>query len=201
MNINMLGELPDNDLVENIKAENHLNESLQILMTRHMGICTKTALRYANVIPSCSGISVQDLLNDRALIVYKAAQDYMPERAKFSTHLANRMRFHCLDTLQDSGRYCSYEDKTLTYLVDSKQQIKPDLDYVFDSEQALYAFSVLESLSDKRIKKIFKLRYFGNHKKSMPWADIAKKMKLSPQGVIDLHNKGLDFLKVKFAKE
>ena len=44
-------------------------------------------------------------------------------------------------------------------------------------------------ISDKRVEKIFKMRYIiGTKNKVMAWKDIGNKMKLSIQGCINIHN-------------
>ena len=55
--------------------------------------------------------------------------------------------------------------------------------------------SLIQKLKDKRINTIYKMRYFSDKKKS--WNDIAKKLNLSTQTVINLHNKTIKILKNK----
>jgi hypothetical protein len=55
-------------------------------------------------------------------------------------------------------------------------------------------FSSIDLIKDKRVKKIFKMRY-KNNKKLTPWKKIAKKLDLSIQGCINIHNKHLTEIK------
>ena len=58
-------------------------------------------------------------------------------------------------------------------------------------EEILKYFSdCLDDLQDKRIKKIFKLRYKGENKLT-PWRKISQEMNLSIQGCINIHNSAL----------
>ena len=60
--------------------------------------------------------------------------------------------------------------------------------------------NILNYISDKRIAKIFKLRYSEKNKK-MPWSKIAKSLKISTQTAINLHNKTLKVLKFKLKSD
>ena len=57
-------------------------------------------------------------------------------------------------------------------------------------------FSILERVKDDRLIEIYKMRYFSG-KKLTPWSKISKKLKISTQTVINLHNKGKKLLKNK----
>jgi DNA-directed RNA polymerase specialized sigma subunit len=85
------------------------------------------------------------------------------------------------------------EEKDLIYHIDKnalKNEIKKE-------EVKEYIFDILNSLQDKRISKIYSLRYFTN-KKNMPWKKIGKKLDISTQTAINLHNKAISLLKIKF---
>ena len=62
-----------------------------------------------------------------------------------------------------------------------------------------YIFSLLNKADDKRIRDVFKYRYSGQ--KKMIWNKIAKKMKTSPQTIMNLHSRGLALIKEKLSKE
>ena len=57
-------------------------------------------------------------------------------------------------------------------------------------------FELLENMQDERAKQIFKMRYFED-KKNIAWAIIGKKLNISTQTAINIHNKTIDFLKKK----
>ena len=62
-----------------------------------------------------------------------------------------------------------------------------------------HAFNILSKLNDKRIFKIFKLRYL-NKGERLTWKQIAEKFSLTPQTIINLHTKGRRILKKKMKK-
>ena len=55
-------------------------------------------------------------------------------------------------------------------------------------------FKLIKNSEDPRVEKIFKMRY-KNGKKLTPWKKIAKKLDLSIQGCINIHNKHLTEIK------
>ena len=55
-------------------------------------------------------------------------------------------------------------------------------------------FKIINNSQDPRVQKIFKMRY-QDGKKLTPWKKIAKKLDLSIQGCINIHNKHLTEIK------
>ena len=60
-----------------------------------------------------------------------------------------------------------------------------------------YLLSLLSSFKDERIKKVYELRYFSGEEKLATWNSIAKKLGVSTQTAINLHEKTRSFLKNK----
>jgi hypothetical protein len=52
-----------------------------------------------------------------------------------------------------------------------------------------FALNILKQLKDKRIIKVFELRYFSNEGK-VTWSKISKQMNISIQTAINLHERG-----------
>jgi len=61
-------------------------------------------------------------------------------------------------------------------------------------------FKELACFDDKRIEKIFRLRYLNGKKKPTPWRKIAKELDLSIQGCINIHNSAFKTLKKNYQK-
>ena len=57
---------------------------------------------------------------------------------------------------------------------------------------------ILDELQDKRIKKIYMMRYFSKDGKKKTWKQIAKQLNVSSQTVINIHNKAKPILRNKF---
>ena len=57
-----------------------------------------------------------------------------------------------------------------------------------------YIFNLLSQLKDKRIKKVFELRYLGGDGKES-WSKIGEDMGVSTQTAINLHDRGTKVLR------
>lgn len=186
----------DLELIDSVK-NNKDNNSFIELSNRHSPLCISIYNKYSNSI-TASGISIEDLKEDKDMIVYKSILSYNPDKnVKFSTWLGNQIRFHCLNSINSDGKYVTMEPEDLTKTIDSYYSSFNE-DYSTDRD---YIFNILDQLKDKRIAEIFRERYFtGSDKMSndkTPWSKIAKKMNLSSQTIINLHNKGAEFLRQK----
>jgi len=61
---------------------------------------------------------------------------------------------------------------------------------------------LIRSYPDKRVEKIFKMRYIiGKKNKVMPWKNIGQKMNLSIQGCINIHNSVIKSIKQTLDEE
>lgn len=143
-----------------------------------------------------SGIFVDDVLNDKDYIIYQSAKSFDPTRkTKFSTWLGNQVRYYCLNKINKNKKYVTTEDQELSFLMEREEGPEDN------KELRDYMLDLLSQIKDKRIKRIFELRYFSEEKSRMTWTDISRKVKVSSQTAINLHNKGLDSLKKKIKKD
>ena len=114
---------------------------------------------------------------------------------KFSTWLANQVKYFCLNTLnkKSKDRLVATEDQILDSLNE-----KP----ITQKHENLFEFTgnILSQLKDSRIRKIFSLRYSSAEKKPS-WCIIAEKLQISTQTAINLHNKGISILRKKIKSE
>ena len=89
----MTEELTDSALTEKIKESND-GEALNELISRHSGIYVDMLKKFGY--RSLSENQISDIMGDKDYVIYKAALEYNPEKAKFSTHLANKTKYLCL---------------------------------------------------------------------------------------------------------
>lgn len=186
--------ISDIELINKVKRKND-SIALKELEQRHSGICHQMIRKYyTNIVTS--GIDPEDLVSDKLLVIYKSVINYNPEKnVKFSTWLGNQMRYHCLNCMNKKDPTIAMENSTIKTIVEKSQKNESSAETLI-KEKADLVFSILERIKDKRIIKIFKLRYF-NGRKHLAWNKIGKKLKLSTQTVINLHNKGKIFIKNK----
>lgn len=181
--------VPDKILIERIKASD--KEAFETLKTRHIGIFFEVSKRYYKQL-SKKNISSEDVVDDYSFILYKAARTYNPSKnVKFSTWLSLHVRYHCLGLINHNNDFYSISDLTDSHLEKKTGYLEKNLDLQH------YFEYILKQLSDSRIEKIYKLRYFSGYKK-MPWRLIAEKMNISIQAALDLHNRARKLLKQKY---
>lgn len=90
------------------------------------------------------------------------------------------------------------DNDSLTTAVELKLQESAPQDHQENRNIDEYIFNILNKLKDQRITSVFKLRYFSGEKK-LTWQKVAKKMKISTQTAINLHEKGRIILKNKMS--
>jgi len=184
----------DSNLIKKIRSEND-SEALLELEARHSGICHQMIRKYYNSIISV-GLSPEEITSDKLLIIYKSALNFdFTKNVKFSTWVGNQMRYHCLNCINKKTiNTTSMDNENIKYYVESSQgQLRSNNDII--KENSEFILNLIKKLKDRRISIIYKLRYFGDKKKS--WHEIAKKLNLSTQTVINIHNKTLKILKNK----
>ena len=113
---------------------------------------------------------------------------------KFSTWVGNQMRFHCLNSMNKVNNSISMDNEKIKNIIEQKQYFESGK--IINKENYEYIFNILSQFKDKRVENIFKMRYFSD-KKLVSWSKIGKKLKISTQTVINLHNRALKFLKNK----
>ena len=184
----------DNYLVERIKLTN-CEKSLGELIKRHSAICFKVIKRYASTFYA-NNINVIDASSDKNLIIWNSAKSFNVEKnVKFSTWLANQVKYSCLNALnkKSKDRLIPTEDEILEVLRERPEQ---------EPEGNLFEFTgnILSQLKDKRIKQIFSMRYSTHHQKPS-WCKVAEELKVSTQTAINLHNRGIAVLRKKIRSE
>ena len=184
----------DNYLVEKIKISN-CETSLNELIKRHSALCFKIIKKYSSSFYA-NNIDVKEASSDKNLIIWNSAKSFSANKnVKFSTWLANQVKYSCLNALNKKvkDRLVTTEDEILDSLKEKPQET---------ANYHLFEFTdnLLKQLKDKRIGQIFKMRYSAEVKKPS-WCVIAKKLNISTQTAINLHNRGIEVLRKKIASE
>ena len=184
----------DNTLVRRVKATG-CNESFLLLMGRHEKLFYKMCQIYAPV-AEAKGFKRTEMFQEKDFVLFKAIKSYKPnKKTKFSTWFGNCSKYFCLTFINSRNRYVDLEDDTIETIMisrskeefDDKNKLKNDKEYVF---------KILKQLKDKRISKVFRLRYFDEDikNKKATWSTIASKINTSTQTAINLHQKGVKIL-------
>ena len=190
--------MTDLQLIQKIKR-NNCEQSLLELYSRHQGICNKMLQKYCKVCYDI-GVSLEDLNAEKIYVVYKSALSFKSNKnIKFSTWLGNQMRYHCLNTFNKQSKDISMENENIKYITENNQSKQID-NALLNKEKVDLIFNILDQMADSRVKEIFNLRYFSD-RKIQPLNKIGKKMHISTQTVINIHNKALSLLNKKISSD
>jgi RNA polymerase sigma factor (sigma-70 family) len=187
----------ESQLIKKIKKDN-CSDSLRELENMHGGLCVKIIKKYLNQLND-KNFSIEDMLKDKVYVVYQSALSFDPKRnIKYSTWLGNQIRYFCLNTLNKNKNNLCLDNEKIKYLVEKKQIEESNTQ--MDQSKLDYIFDIIHNMKDKRIEKIFKMRYFDS-KKLKAWNEIGKKLHISTQTAINIHNKALEFLNKKITSK
>ena len=194
----MIEDLTDSALTDLIKAEND-EGALEELISRHSGIYVDMLKKFG--MNCLTHNQVSDIMNDKDYVIYKAALEYDETKAKFSTHLANKTKYMCLTqkTKNKNNKISSnfddvqFSQKANSYTPDEECKINDSFSRILN---------LINKHKDKRLKTIFHERYFcGRRGKLKPWKEVARKLNLSAQGCINIHNKAVKEISLKIDNE
>jgi RNA polymerase sigma factor (sigma-70 family) len=183
----------DLKLINLIKNSN-CNDSFKRLQSKHSNLFYSVCNKFTNK------VDLDEIYKDKDFVMYKAVMSFKPEKgAKYSTWLGNYSRYHCLNYIKNNHKYVITDEDKMKHFFnlksideyDCSRNPQDDLDHAFD---------ILEKLKDKRIFRIFKLRYMHEGPR-LTWKEIAEKFDLTPQTIINLHMKGRRILKKKMRFE
>lgn len=144
-----------------------------------------------------SGADPSDVLEDKDLIIYEAAKSFdLDKGSSFCTWLSNNTRYRCLHLINKSKKMSLLRERVKNNNELSFNNLNKNIFKV--KELNVHIFSILDTLKDKRISSVYKLRYFSDSK--MTWAKIGKQLGFSSQTAINLHARGAKALKTKINK-
>lgn len=185
-------QMEDNELIEEVRV-NGSSDCFKEIVNRHSGIYLQMVHSYA---PRETAVdNFFDLLNSKESHIYDAIQSYDEKRnIKFSTYLGNCTRWLCLNS--SNKKRCQQMDENFDCIFESTESKEKNENQILNE-----IFSSIELLEDKRVFKIFKMRYLNEKKKLTPWRKIAKELDLSIQGCINIHNSAFKKLKKTYQKK
>lgn len=185
----------DWELTELIRKEKD-EEALKELCNRHSGIFISAVQKYGSPMSKTQKL---DLLEDKELYIYDAACKYDKDRAKFSTFLNLQVSYLCKTQNTINRENNKFVDSDEILLIESKEE-RPDM--ILSKKEVLdNIWSLINKHPDKRAKIIFKERYLTTKDfKLKTWQEIGKKMNLTAQACIDLHNKVIKYLNKEIKK-
>lgn len=172
----------DNEIIKEIKNGVDISKNYQIISDRHSAIFFKMASKY---ISRKFKEKRLDFFKDKDYYIFQVIIDFdFNKNTKFSTYLANRIKWMCMNDYNKNLNCCEVNcpDQVL-------QNCKEESSIDFSSIEDIV--SMLKKDKDSRVYKIFKLRYLEGKKNNlMPWKDVccSEDINLSVQGCINIHN-------------
>ena len=181
----------DETLISNIKKNFKKNESFKQIVERHEKLYYKIISQYTK------GISKEfylQMCSDKEYYIFEYLKDYdESKQSKFSTYLSNRLKWKLIK---------DYHNNKKVQFLPINEEITNTKCPECKNDLLLLVKDFLLNQKDERVYKIFELRYFsGLGDKLTPWHEIAKEIRLSSQGCIDIHNKFIKKLKKEERKK
>ena len=182
----------DLSLVKKVKSKN-CNDSFIKLSSSYENFYFSIAKKYTPALLKM-GMNKDDIKSEQYYILYKAISSFdAKQKTKFSTWFCNCSRYHFLNYINSNKKYVVSEEKTIDFFNNRDILLVVDK----NSDMLDYLNSLLSSFKDKRVYDVYKLRYFSDNEKLTTWNKIAKKLGMSTQTAINLHEKARLFLKTK----
>ena len=189
-----VNNLEDFQLVENIKKNKKTEDSLQELIGRHTGIYLDIVNKYTQ---NGNLTNKLDLIDEKDYNIYQAALKYKSDRGtKFPTFLGNETKWICLNKYNKKKKepQISIDDIREIDILSTKNEKINKEDFEVFSE----AIKFSKEHKDKRVEKIFEMRYItGEKNKVMPWKKISEELAMSIQGCINIHNSAVEKFKIE----
>jgi hypothetical protein len=189
-----VNNLEDFQLVENIKKNKKTEDSLQELIGRHTGIYLDIVNKYTQ---NGNLTNKLDLIDEKDYNIYQAALKYKSDRGtKFPTFLGNETKWICLNKYNKKKKepQISIDDIREIDILSTKNEKINKEDFEVFSE----AIKFSKKHKDKRVEKIFEMRYItGEKNKVMPWKKISEELDMSIQGCINIHNSVVEKFKIE----
>lgn len=185
----------DTELINDIKNNVNVDESLSNLVDRHSGIYLDMVNAYSS--PNNPFIDRDELIKDKDYKIYQAALNFDKDRgAKFSTYLGNETKWSCLNSYNKNKRKPVFNSEHIENMPENPNVNEDSMAETLKKDLFDKVLSIIKKHPDKRVEKIFNMRYIiGTKNKVMPWKDIGNKMELSIQGCINIHNSAVDHVK------
>jgi RNA polymerase sigma factor (sigma-70 family) len=185
-----LKDVDDKKLIKNILKKS-CSESLQELANRHGGMLFNIGKKYCT---SCN-LDLNDLNDNKYWIIFNAAQSFDSKKgSKFSTWLGNQVRFFCLNHKNKNNKFITIEDSALEFFINdlSKKENCSNKKEVIDK-----IIDLFNQISDPNTKNAIYYRYFHNKERILNYSEIAEILNVTPQTVLNWHNKFITFVKKK----
>jgi RNA polymerase sigma factor (sigma-70 family) len=186
-------ETKDEILIQNVKNKN-CNESLKEIVNKHGGIIFSIGKKYCQY----CGLDLNDLNDNKYWIIFNAIQSFDTTKgSKFSTWLGNQVRFFCLNHKNKNVKFVTLEDNSLEFILNNASK-----ENSFNKKEIInLIIDLFNQISDPNTKKAIYYRYFYNKDRILNYSEIANILEVTPQTVLNWHNKFIKFAKKKLTNK
>ena len=182
----------DNYLIEQIKSKS-CNDSLLELISRHSGICFSIGKKFLTSFP----VHLNELSDNKDWIIYSSAVSFNPDMgSKFSTWLANNVKYFCLNLKNKVSKYVNSEQDLLEFLINkNNSEVKESNS---NKNEIINAITdLLDKVKDENVKNAIYYRYLSNKNRILNYAEVASILNVTPQTALNWHNKFINLAKKK----
>lgn len=178
-----------NELLIIEKAKEGDEDSIKYLINAHSGVCVNMYRKYLS--PAFTSQFVQDdIINSKNYIIYNSIKSYDPSQgSKFSTWLANQVRFYCLNCINKNKKNSFIENENIENLTENSEPAIDFFENIKKDEFIDELKKVVENFPDQKIKQMIKSKYFSGGHKPKTFTDVAKEMGVTVQTAINWHDK------------
>ena len=175
--------MSDLDLVNNIKQDILVDESITGLLEFHGALINRISSKYTIPLQN-SGSSAEEIMKERFFIIYKAAQTYKEDRkTKFSSYLGSYTRWYCLNKINKKEK-CEFV---------GDEHLENHPAEIIDHSTKEHIHFLMEKIQDPKIKKVLEMRYFSGGK-TPSWSSIGKVMGVSGQSCNNWFRRGVKLI-------
>jgi RNA polymerase sigma factor (sigma-70 family) len=187
-------KLKDATLIRNIKNLK-CSKSLEELVFRHSGMIFNIGKKYC---ANCN-LTLEELNDNRYWIVFNAVNSFDKRKgSKFSTWLGNQVRFFCLNYKNKNQKLIPTEDVSLEFYINefNKKDNNKNQKEIINTIIELF-----DKITDPNTKNAIYYRYFYNNDRILNYSEIAEILKVTPQTVLNWHNKFIKLAKKKLTNK
>jgi RNA polymerase sigma factor (sigma-70 family) len=174
---------------------NQCSDSLKKLAEKHGGMIYNIGKKYCT---SCN-LDLNEINDNKYWIIFNAAKSFNSKKgSKFSTWLGNQVRFFCLNYKNKNSKLLPIEDKHLEFFINSCTKKENS----FNQKEIVNSIiDLFNDISDPNTKNAIYYRYFYNKDRILNYSEIAKILNVTPQTVLNWHNKFIKFAKKKLTNK
>jgi RNA polymerase sigma factor (sigma-70 family) len=184
----------DEKLIQYIN-KHQCNNCLKELVNRHGGMFFNIGKKYCT---SCN-LDLNELNDNKYWVIFNAAKTFNPNKgSKFSTWLGNQVRFFCLNYKNKNNKLVTIEDSNLEFFLN--ESIKKE-NSTNKKENINNIVDLFNQITDPNTKNAIYYRYFYDKERILNYSEIAEILKVTPQTVLNWHNKFIKFAKKKLTNK